>query len=116
MSADKQTIDKRVAEANAALIEDLKLPGDESDVREYIEHHLEEVESEYWTKQFGESKPAIDMVASRLVVKPFWMEEALEGEADLDRVDFTLPGDITDYVLCVEYAEDGKSYEITMES
>ena len=55
-----------------------------------------------------------------MVIHPFWYEEALGGEADLDRVDFTLPDNeddaVTNYLLCVEYSEEGQLEGISMES
>lgn len=120
MSVNKQEVEKRIAEAKAALLTDLKLPGDESDVREYIEHHLAEVEESYWAQQFGEARPPVELVVGKLTIHPFWMEEALEGDADLNRVDFTLPpnrGDeVTNYLLCVEFSADGSLFGICMES
>ncbi len=31
-------------------------------------------------------------------------------------LDFTLPGDATDYVVCVSFGEDGEIEDISMES
>ena len=116
MSEIQSTVEKRVAEAHAALLSELKNAGDDSEVTEYIEHHLDELEEGYWSEVCGASNPSVSEVAAKLTVQPFWLEEALQGEADLDRVDFTLPRDVTDYVLCVEYSEDGDFQDIRTES
>ena len=120
MNMAKGETEKRMVEAKVALVNNLALPNDESSVRSYIEHHLVEVDDEYWVTVFGESKPSISVVASKMVIHPFWYEEALDGEADLDRVDFTLPDNeddaVTNYLLCVEYSEEGQLEGISMES
>lgn len=116
MSDIQSTVEKRVAEAHVALLSDLKSAGDDNEVKEYIEHHLDELEKGYWSEVCGSSNPSVCEVAIKLTVQPFWLEEALQGESDLDRVDFTLPRDVTDYVLCVEYSEDGEFQNISMQS
>ena len=44
------------------------------------------------------------------------IRDSFEDDEDIDMFDFTLPGDVTDYVICVSFDEHGKVEEISMES
>jgi hypothetical protein len=39
-----------------------------------------------------------------------------DDEDGLDTLDFSLPGDVSNYVLCVRFNENGELGEISMES
>jgi hypothetical protein len=39
-----------------------------------------------------------------------------EDDDGLDTLDFSLPGDVSNYVLCVRFDEDGEIDEISMKS
>lgn len=72
----------------------------------FVEHHLEEVEPEYWQKHFGSTQPTVMEVIEKLV---------LHENSEDNSLDFTLPDDTTQYVLCVTFEED-KVVDISMES
>lgn len=80
----------------------------EYSIDEFISHHLEELPSEYWQEHLGVKNPNADQVMGLLVLRSKWDDE--------ETYDFTLPGDITDYVVCVSFADDGSIDDITMES
>lgn len=74
----------------------------------FISHHLEEIESSYWLKRTGESKPDHEKVLNLLVLSQHWDEDLA--------FDFTLPEDVTNYVICVRFDENDEVVEIVMES
>lgn len=76
----------------------------------YVSHHLEELDSTYWKEYFGSENPEPFEILNGLVVKP------LEKEEDLESIDFTLPGEITNYVLTVYLDQKFQVEEIAMES
>jgi hypothetical protein len=48
-----------------------------------------------------------------LELRSHWGAEAEDG---LDTFDFTLPDDVTNYVIAVRFNEDGEVHDISMES
>jgi len=102
----------RRAAASAAIRRAHGTPEDEHGATLFIAHHIEELADEYWVKHCGVETPTASQVLDILVPKP-----SLEEEEELDdMLDFTLPDDVTDYVICVEFDEDGHVAGITMES
>lgn len=80
----------------------------EYSVDEFISHHLEELPASYWGKHLGTAIPTTKSVIELLVLRNKW--------DDSEIYDFTLPGNITDYVISVSFDEDGEVEDITMES
>jgi len=78
----------------------------------FVAHHLAEVESDYWVATFGTGSPEAAKILRSLVLIDSW-SSADDGE--IDTFDFSLPGDITNYLLSVRF-EDGEVVEVTMES
>ena len=76
-----------------------------------VSHHLEEIEATYWEKQFGMAKPESDQILDSLVLK-----SEFEEDDEIDTFDFTLPGEVTDYVICVTFDDEGEIVDISMES
>ncbi|MDH2434611.1 DUF2004 domain-containing protein [Pokkaliibacter sp. MBI-7] len=73
----------------------------------FVVHHIEEIGAEYWKKHLGSSKPKPRQILNLLVLRSHW---------DDDNVfDFTLPDDVTDYVISVRFNKAGAIKEITME-
>jgi hypothetical protein len=75
-----------------------------------VSHHLEELDATYWEKNAGTSHPTPANVLDLLELRSHW------GETGIDRFDFTLPGDVTNYVICVEFDQKGAIEDISMES
>ncbi|MCH9693475.1 MAG: DUF2004 domain-containing protein [Gammaproteobacteria bacterium] len=84
-------------------------PGDEYGVTLFVSHHLAEIDAEYWVKYTGVSKPEPQQVLDILELR-------LDPEEDLDTLDFTLPANATDYVVCVGFDDAGKVVSVEMES
>lgn len=74
----------------------------------FVEHHLEEIEEEYWINTFGSATPTPDEILTKLVLQSHWDDDCV--------FDFTLPHKITDYLISVRFDEDGKIEDISMES
>jgi Protein of unknown function (DUF2004) len=81
---------------------------DEYGATEFVSHHLEELDAEYWKKHLGTERPSPNKVLEILVLRDHWDEDCV--------FDFTLPEEVTDYVISVRFNEEGEVEEITMES
>ena len=96
------------AKALAAIKEASGTKLGEYSVDEFISHHLEELPSDYWKKHLGTTSPTADSVIGLLVLRSKW--------DDSEVYDFTLPENVTDYVVCVSFDDDGEIENIAMES
>ncbi|MEL6300072.1 MAG: DUF2004 domain-containing protein [Pseudomonadota bacterium] len=84
--------------------------GDEFGATLFVAHHLDELDASYWFEHTGESKPDPQQVLQLLELR-------LDPEEDeIDILDFTLPGAVTNYVICVEFDESGNIAGVSMES
>jgi len=79
-------------------------------VNSFVEHHLEELPQSYWQQHLGSSTPEPIAVIGLLQLHPSW------GEDGIEYFDFTLPDEVTDYVVSVHFDIAGKIDEILMES
>lgn len=99
---------KRQDAALAAVKAAFGTDADEYGGTMFVQHHLEEIEPEYWQKHLGSATPRPEAVLNLLVFKGSWDDDCV--------FDFTLPEDITDYVVSVRFDDDGDIEEIAMES
>jgi len=113
MPADPAKLRKLTEAARDAIKSAYGTEDDEFGATLFVSHHLEELEPAYWEEHFNTAKPEPARILDALVLRPRVGEE--EGE-DIDTLDFTLPGDVTDYVLCVTFDEAGEVEDISMES
>lgn len=79
----------------------------------FASHHLEEVDVSYWKKHQGTEKPEPSQILDILVLRSHWSDDDDDG---IQVFDFTLPNDVTDYVISVRFDDAGKIDEISMES
>jgi len=79
-----------------------------------MEHHLQEISPQYWQHHTGLTRPEAKQVIELLSTQRFLDFHSVE-END-DSIDFSLPENVTDYVLCVSFDEDGNVEDISMES
>jgi hypothetical protein len=91
--------------------EPLVLPTISSALRSFVSHHLDELDPSYWKKYLSTETPDQRRVLDLLALKSHW-----GGDDELNAFDFTLPGEITDYVLSVAFDESGAIAGMTMES
>ncbi len=83
-------------------------PEQEYGVTMFGQHHIAELGPEYWQKHLGLSKPDPKNVLDLLVLQGTWDEDCV--------FDFTLPDEVTTYVISVRFDTDGRIEEISMES
>lgn len=76
----------------------------------FIEHHLAELPESYWQEHLGTGTPDPSSVITLLELRSSW------GEGEVEYFDFTLPGEVTDYVVSVQFDESGSIDGISMES
>ena len=73
----------------------------------FVSHHIEEINPEYWKKHLGTTDPDPKSVLDILI---------LNEDSDEEMLDFTLPVEVTDYVVSVTFGKNDEVDEITMES
>ena len=82
----------------------------EDSINLFVEHHLEELPKDYWQQHLASDAPEPSAVIKLLELSSSW------GENDMEYFDFTLPGEVTDYVVSVHFDEAGSIDSISMES
>jgi hypothetical protein len=82
----------------------------EDSVNLFVEHHLAELPQSYWVQHLGSESPEASAVINLLELNSSW------GDGEIENFDFTLPGDVTDYMVSVHFDESGNIDEISMES
>jgi len=82
----------------------------EDNVNLFVEHHLEELPSSYWQQHLGSGAPVPAAILGLLQLRSSW------GEGDIEYFDFTLPDEVTDYVVSVHFDVVGTIDGISMES
>ena len=88
-------------------------PGDEFGATLFVSHHLSEVDASYWKKHTGTGQPEARQVLRLLELRIDPDEEVSEPPETLD---FSLPGGVTNYVVCVEFDSSGRAVTVSMES
>ena len=113
MSDTKNEIERRTKVALDAIKQAYGTSGHELGVTGFVTHHIEELPDEYWQEHCGDTNPKPEQVLNVLVLRSHWSEEDDDG---IDIFDFTVPGDVTDYVISVSFDENGEVENIVMES
>jgi len=111
MSAMKNEIQKRETAARAAIVKAFETENDEFGVTLFVTHHLKELDFNYWEKFLSVASPEPERVLGLLQLRSHW-----GGVEEIDTFDFTLPGNVTDYVISVKFDKFGEVSEIAMES
>jgi hypothetical protein len=118
MKPSKKEIQRRTAVALLAIKQAMNENDDDSNVKLFVSHHLQELDASYWKKHAGAPRPSPEKVLDLLELRSHWGEDD-DGDIDEDGIetfDFTLPGDATQYVISVRFDEDGEVEDIEMES
>ena len=113
MSAPIQEIRRREKAALAAIRESLESEEDETGATLFVSHHLEELDASYWEEHLGTDEPEPQRIVDLLELRSHWSPDDDDG---IETFDFTLPDDVTDYVISVHFDDDGKVDDISMES
>ncbi|MGJ8676941.1 MAG: DUF2004 domain-containing protein [Akkermansiaceae bacterium] len=111
MAIDKAEIHRRTKSSLAAIKAAYGSEDDDYGATLFVSHHLEEIESSYWVERFETDSPTPTQIIDTLILR-----SNFEDEDDIDTFDFTLPGNVTDYVIFVSFGEAGDVEEISMES
>jgi len=111
MPANPNEIRRREAAARAAIKKAFDTADEESGVALFISHHLEEIDADYWKQHFSTETPEPQRIIDSLVLQSIW-----GGDDEIETFDFTLPEDVTNYLISVSFDEDGEVSGITMES
>lgn len=111
---------KKEPQARQALANALVTGQFKESVMLFVEHHLEEIEAEYWQEFFGTTRPSAEQIIAKLEVedRSYLEDEELdedEIEYYANHLDFSLPDEVSQYVLCVTF-KDGQVVDISMES
>jgi Protein of unknown function (DUF2004) len=111
MPIDNSTIQQRTSTARTAIKAAYGTEDDEHGATLFVSHHLEEIDAPYWEKHFGTATPEPNQILDALVLR-----SEFEEVDEIDTFDFTLPGEVTDYVICVTFDDAGEVVDISMES
>ena len=83
----------------------------------FVSHHLSELDASYWIKHTGNGRPNAQEVLRLLEVCFDAEDDDLEeDEEPLNTLDFSLPGNVTNYLICVEFDDSGNVTRVAMES
>jgi hypothetical protein len=101
-------IESRTAVALTAIKAVYGTTEDKYGATAFVQHHLAELEPDYWRKLTGTETPEAAEVLNCLELISHW---------DNDTVfDFSLPGSVTDYVISVRFDQYGQPTDISIES
>ncbi|WP_332847714.1 DUF2004 domain-containing protein [Massilia sp. S19_KUP03_FR1] len=113
MAANTDEIKRRESAARTAIERAFGTPAGEDSIDCFIEHHLEELDGAYWRAHAGVDQPDGARVLAMLQLKSHWSSDTEDG---MDVFDFTLPGDVTAYVVSVRFDAKGDVSDVSMES
>lgn len=111
MTVNSDEITKREKAAMAAIKRTFGTEDGEYGSTLFVSHHLEELDTDYWQKHLGTQKPDPERVLDIIKLRSHWGDED-----EIEVFDFTLPDDVTNYVISVRFDEAGEVEEISMES
>jgi hypothetical protein len=110
-TANTAEIARREAAARQAIKNGFDMEDENSGAAMFVAFHLEELDAAYWREHMKTVRPNPGNVLDVLVLREHW-----GGPDELEHFDFTLPGEVTDYVVSVRFDAAGKVAEISMES
>ena len=111
MPANPDEMNRREAAGRAAIKRVVGTADDEFGATLFVSHHLKELESSYWKKHLSTETPKPQLVLDLLELRDHW-----GGADEIETFDFTLPENVTNYVISVRFDAAGEVAEITMES
>jgi hypothetical protein len=111
MSKPADELARRESAARQAIKTDFDMENEDSAVAMFVAFHLEELDGGYWQQHMGTARPDPSAVPGILVLREHWGEED-----EMEFFDFTLPGDVSNYVISVHFDAKGKVDDISMES
>ncbi len=118
MTASTDEIERRRKAAIDAIRRTLGTAVDEHGATLFVSHHLDEIGDAYWLKHCGAARPDAKQVLDILFLQSHWGcddDEEIDDDS-IDTFDFTLPDDVTNYVISVTFDENGDVSGVSMES
>ena len=79
----------------------------------FVSHHLGEIDKADWMKILKTQSPTSKQILESLVLID---QRSLTDTAVNDTYDFSLPENLTNYILSVHFSEDGTIEDVSMES
>lgn len=79
----------------------------------FISHHMEELEEADWLSLLKVKQPKPQQILKALVLVDKWDSNE---DGQINTYDFSLPENITDYLISVRFSEDGKIKDASLES
>lgn len=113
MQPQLDEIKRREMSALTAIRDAFGTEADEYGGTLFVSHLLEELDATYWQSNLATTSPEPEQVLGLLELRSHWGDDDENG---IDVFDFTLPGNVTSYVLSVRFDETGAIEEISMES
>ncbi len=98
------------------LLESFNKGDDEGTVNLYMNHHLEFLERDEVEEIFGTTDIDITCFLSKLILQRIGFYPDSEDEDSFAVFDITIPGNVTDNVIAVNFDSDGELTWIAMES
>ena len=111
MSSNLDEIKRRELVARRAIKHAFDTDEDETCARLFVSHHLAEIDSGYWERHLASEMPAPSAVLDLLQLRSHW-----GGDDEMRTFDFTLPEDVTNYVISVTFDDGGEVSDVAMES
>jgi len=112
MQLNQDEISKRIKVALSTIKNTYGAEDGEYSVNLFASHHLNEIEVGYWEKHLGIADIKESQILDILVLRSYWRDD----ENGIDIFDFTIPENITDYIISVHFNKNGQIEEISMES
>ena len=113
MPTDKIELSRRTKTAFEAIRRSLGTEAGEYGATLFAAHHLDELDPSYWQTHLKIDRPTPAQVIELLCLHSHRSDDDDDG---LNTLDFGLPDDVSNYVLCVRFDENGEIVEISMES
>lgn len=79
----------------------------------FVSHHLEELKENDWIDAIKLTKPNPEQVLNALILVDEWSSK---DNGVNDTFDFSLPNEITNFLISVRFSEDGSITDVSMES
>jgi hypothetical protein len=111
MPASQEEIKRRELASRAAIKRSFETEDEEEGAGLFVSHHLAELDAAYWRRHTSKERPEAKAVLDLLQLRSHW-----GGDDEIEAFDFSLPEDVTQYVICVRFDERGEISEIAMES
>jgi Protein of unknown function (DUF2004) len=112
MTSVTDEINRRERVAREAIRDSFGTEEGEFGATIFVSHHLDELDAAYWLQHLGTKEPQPIQVLDILTLRSHWGDD----EHEMKFFDFSLPGEVTQYVLSVRFDEAGGVEGISMES